>query len=204
MLRTSATFRETTRFIAAGALLALSSVIPAGTAQAGEIPQAVKDACAGDYKKHCSKHAPDSSDARNCMAQAFSDLSDGCVSAILDSDLPDEQTAEAKSATDGKGHGGAPVGPGDVGAKSKDVAGKSDVAAAKVSARKSASKRVAQRRHGQHRRYADNARHSRATRSAHVRGHGTTKVARYINRGTRIANFYVAKYTQRAFAKVFR
>ncbi len=66
------------------------------TAAAGEVPQAVKDACSGDYKQHCSMHAPESDAARDCMADVFGKLSDGCVSAILNSDLVEEQADPAK------------------------------------------------------------------------------------------------------------
>ena len=31
---------------------------PAEAATAGEVPQAVKDACKDDYEKHCIQHAP--------------------------------------------------------------------------------------------------------------------------------------------------
>ena len=79
---------------AAAACLSLLAVSVA--AHAGEVPQAVKDACSGDYKQHCSKHAPESDGARDCMADVFGKLSDGCVSAILSSDLVDEQAAPSK------------------------------------------------------------------------------------------------------------
>ena len=80
------------------AAVCLSLFAVSVTASAGEVPQAVKDACSGDYKQHCSAHAPESDGARDCMADVFGKLSDGCVSAILNSDLVDQQTAPANNA----------------------------------------------------------------------------------------------------------
>ena len=69
-----------------------SADAPATAAAAGEVPQAVKDACKDDFEKHCKKHEPESAAARDCMAGAFEKLSDPCVAAILDSPLAEHAT----------------------------------------------------------------------------------------------------------------
>lgn len=139
-----------------------------------QIPQAVKDACRGDYEKNCAMHKPASVEARDCMADAFEKLSDGCVSAIIDSNLADEPTQAdgAKSEVAQQGETAAP-------AKAK----------ARVVRHASANKPS----HG-----------AKRTKVAHVRGAKRPKsVAGYIKRGTKLADFYVAKYTKIAFAKAF-
>lgn len=138
------------------------AVLPTAAA-ADEIPQAVKDACSGDYKKLCSAHKPESDAARDCMADAFKQLSDPCVTAILDSDLVDKQAQPVKPET--------------------RVA---ETSKAKRSAAKVGKVRVAR---------AEGPRAQRRNG-----GYRPDKVARYINRGTKIANFYVSK----AFAVAFR
>lgn len=151
------------------------------SAHAGEIPQAVKDACSGDYQKHCHMHKPDSDGARNCMAGAFDKLSDPCVSAILNSDLVDQETPPTETAETPKAETHAATAP---------------VHSGKVKKVRRAEKRHKTRVAQSHR-----SKGAHRTRVAH-RGHvsGPNKVARYINRGTRIANFYVSK----ALAKAFR
>lgn len=80
--------------IATCAVLVLTLVGPAG---ADDIPQAVKDACQADYEKHCSAHDPGSEAVRVCMAGIFEQLSDPCVTAIIDSPLADQEgAADAK------------------------------------------------------------------------------------------------------------
>ncbi len=71
---------------------------PAAAAAAGEIPQAVMDACKDDYEKHCIAHAPEGAAARDCMAHAFEKLSDPCVTAILDSPLVEQQSQQIAKA----------------------------------------------------------------------------------------------------------
>lgn len=89
------------RMFATGGALAMCLALFGGpsTAAAADVPQAVKDACSDDFQKHCKAHKPDSDAARGCMADVFSHLSDPCVSAILNSDLVDEQAATAKQET---------------------------------------------------------------------------------------------------------
>ncbi|MEO1207341.1 MAG: hypothetical protein AAFV45_13530 [Pseudomonadota bacterium] len=65
-------------------------------AAADGVPQAVKNACRGDFIKHCITHTPGTPGARTCMAGAFERLSDPCVSAILSSDLVDEKSSPAQ------------------------------------------------------------------------------------------------------------
>lgn len=164
------------RVFATGRVLATGFVLAAAfsAAEAGEVPQAVKDACSGDYQQHCKMHKPESDGARDCMAGVFDKLSDPCVTAILNSDLVEEQarTAEQKAS--------APEKP-------------QRVADSVKAGRKAAKLRRAERRP---KRYAQ-AKRRRVANRKHEAGSG--KVARYINRGTRIANFYVSK----AFAKAF-
>lgn len=85
--------------ISAVMVLCLAPLAISRAAFAGEIPQAVKDACSDDYKQHCSAHVPESDGARDCMADVFAKLSDGCVGAILDSHLADEQAAPVETKT---------------------------------------------------------------------------------------------------------
>ena len=60
-----------------------------------DVPQAVKDACQGDYEKFCSQHVPESDEVRVCMAESFGKLSEPCVTAILDSPLADEDIMDS-------------------------------------------------------------------------------------------------------------
>ncbi len=149
---------------------------PAVTAAAGEVPQGVKDACLGDYEKHCKKHDPESTAAHDCMAHAFEKLSDPCVTAILDSPLVEqEQQRLAASARDSAEGPDAPKTTG-----TKRTAKAQHAAPPKLAAVK--SKRYVAQRHNAPRR----------------------NVASHIRRGTGIASRYVARYTRFAFARVFR
>ena len=144
-------------------------------ASAGQVPQAVKDACAGDYEKHCKKHDPESTAAHDCMAHAFEKLSDPCVTAILDSPLVEEAQQQVANARESEA-------PKATAAKRK--AHKANAATRTAKAKHAA---VKSKRHVAHR-------HNAPRRN----------VASHIRRGTGIASRYVAKYTRFAFAKAFR
>jgi hypothetical protein len=62
--------------------------------EASAVSQAVKDACRGDYLKHCSQHEVGSEALRDCMADAFDKLSEPCVAAILDSEMQKKQAEQ--------------------------------------------------------------------------------------------------------------
>ncbi len=153
------------------------SVEPAtAAAAAGEVPQAVKDACKDDYETHCSAHAPESATARDCMAHAFEKLSDPCVTAILDSPIAEQEqqrVANARSSeeTEATTHG-------------------IRSATRTVKAKRAAPEKYAGTK---------NKRHVAQRASAKPRS-----VAAHIRRGTGIASRYVAKYTRFALAKAFR
>ena len=173
--------------IGAAVLLALSfSVV------AGEVPQAVKDACKGDYETHCSAHEPEGQAAHDCMASVFEKLSDPCVTAILDSPLVEQEQqrladAQASKTTE-------PVHK----VRTADAKSSKRVGPAK---RVEPAKRVANAKHARHTKYAavKSNRHTAQRVSAPRRS-----VAGHIRRGTHIARHYVAKYTRFAFAKAFR
>lgn len=174
-------------------------------AAAGEVPQAVKDACKDDYEKLCSAHEPESAAARDCMAGAFEKLSDPCVTAILDSPLVEQEQQRLANAPASDQNGAE--GPKSEAAKSKThsahVARKATdhkAAAQKESAAKPAT-RTAKATHAVTSKYV--AHHSK--RHFAQRANGPSRsVATHIRRGTGIANYYVAKYTRFAFAKAFR
>lgn len=201
--------------ICAALMFALAVPAAAGDAVTpvkDDVPQAVKDACKGDYERLCKMHDPDSDAARNCMAAAFRELSDPCVTAILDSPLADpdkaqevaahmQQEQDAASAADTP-----PVTPASTpktksGSSVKVAHAVHAERAPRVAARASASRHQA--------RVARADRPERVTRSKAERHYAQSRsgkprtVAGYINRGTSIANFYVSKYTRIAFAKAF-
>lgn len=154
--------------------ICLGAIMVPAAAAAQEIPQAVKDACSGDYQKHCLMHDPGTDGARECMAGVFGQLSDPCVSAILSSDLVDdpgagEQHREQVAAT---------------------AAPRRDASKAQQQAngQKKLKKRKKQRAQAHRRRVAKR------------RVRGPKRIGQYIRRGTRIANRYVS----RALAKAFR
>lgn len=62
--------------------------------EASAVSQAVKDACRGDYQRHCSQHEVGSEALRDCMADAFDKLSEPCVAAILDSEAQKEHAQQ--------------------------------------------------------------------------------------------------------------
>lgn len=158
------------------------SVEPAtAAAAAGEVPQAVKDACKDDYETHCSAHAPESATARDCMAHAFEHLSDPCVTAILDSPLVEQEQQRVANARESDATAASP--------------------ARKVRSAKPVITRAAKAKRAAPEKYAGtkNKRHVAQRASAKPRS-----VAGHIRRGTGIASRYVAKYTRFAFAKAFR
>jgi hypothetical protein len=189
--------------------------------QVDDVPQAVKDACQGDYDKYCSKHGDDRQAVRDCMAHAFENLSEPCVTAILDSPLADQQAPpqEAAAAPSEESTQPIPVGQETAAPKEKRIA------------RANHSTRMATAKHPPRNAYAKPAVRlaktkpstkqiatgKRATRVVHAQyqarpreryarhaGKPRRSVAGYIRRGTGIANYYVAKYTRFALAKAFR
>lgn len=192
------------------------------TAAADDVPQAVKDACKGDYEKNCSMHAPGTPAVRECMARAFEKLSDGCVTAILDSSLADtaaEDVAKVQQASQRSSEDKAPdadkpkahvaklgAAPG------KHTAGKGHARSTKlakadghVSKRHTAKAATHVVRPAPVKRPVE-ARAKSQDRERHYAQHQGKKkgnVAGYIQKGTSIANYYVAKYTRFALAKAF-
>ncbi len=51
--------------------------------QAGAVSLSVQFACAGDYYRHCSQHAPGSKGVRKCMSHNGPRLSKSCVNALI-------------------------------------------------------------------------------------------------------------------------
>jgi len=143
-------------------------------ANAGEIPQAVKNACSADYKKLCMKHEPGSNAGRDCMADAFDRLSDPCVNAILNSDLVGEDPVAAQP--------------------DRKLAGNAKPALKAGKSTKSRKVRTAKRTRGQR---ANNKRRYTSQASS---GWRSGRVSRKIKRGLRKADRAVA----RAFSRVFR
>lgn len=68
------------RFRAALAALVLTGAL---TSQAGAVSLGVKLACASDYYSYCSQHAVGSPGVRQCMRAHGSQLSAGCVDALI-------------------------------------------------------------------------------------------------------------------------
>ena len=150
-------------------------------AAAGEVPQAVKDACKDDYETHCSAHAPESPTARDCMAHAFEHLSDPCVTAILDSPLVEQEQQRVANAREADESGAAKPAQ--------------KVQSAKPATRTAKAKRAAPAK------YAAAKPKRQVARSPSAK---PRSVASHIRRGTGIAKSYVAKYTRFALARVFR
>lgn len=72
--------------LVAAALAAAGLSVPATEADAqGRISPKVRKACAGDYKKLCPTYKVGSPQLRACMEAKQSQLSWGCVSALIDS-----------------------------------------------------------------------------------------------------------------------
>lgn len=169
---------------AVGALFALA--VPLAAA-AGEIPEAVKIACSGDYEKHCHMHEPLSEGARECMAGVFERLSEPCVSAILDSDLVGGETAGAEH-THAIDTAAAPSSPAAARTARAERSPKRSAKRKAKLAAKRAAKRTAKKRASKQRR-----------RLARNRSYRAKRVARHIRRGTRIARSHVSRALARAF-----
>ena len=160
-------------------------------ASAGQVPQAVKDACAGDYEKHCKKHDPESTAAHDCMAHAFETLSDPCVTAILDSPLVEEAQQQVANARESE----AP----------KATAAKRKAHKANAATRTAKAKHAAGSQNSAGKYSVSQSSASKTTRRFAQRQKGPRRsVTAHIRRGTGIASRYVAKYTRFAFAKAFR
>lgn len=170
------------------------------TSAAVEVPQAVKDACKDDYEKHCSKHEPESTAARDCMAGAFEKLSDPCVTAILDSPLVDEPPQQLATAPSAETEGSKPAAAAETNRKEDGAHAIPKAASQKVAAH------TAKAHHAPNAKVADagSSAHKSARHSAHRERGSQRTVAAKIRRGTSIANYYVTKYTRFALAKVFR
>lgn len=67
--------------------------------QAGAVSLAVKMACASDYYSHCSQHSPNSPGVRQCMRAHGSQLSKGCVSALIAAGEVSKSVVEKKVAS---------------------------------------------------------------------------------------------------------
>lgn len=176
-----------------------------------DVPQAVKDACKGDYEKHCSMHAPESNEVRECMARAFEKLSDGCVTAILDSSLADQQQATVE---DAKPQPAAHKVGSTATAKQKSrndtrnlhASAKEPKPKTMLAETRAAKKKAQHAAAGNSRKQiakADKAPGKRTYASVERRTKKKS-VADYIKKGTGIANYYVSKYTRFALAKAFR
>ncbi|MEQ1715104.1 MAG: hypothetical protein ABL907_03825 [Hyphomicrobium sp.] len=187
--------------------------------QADDVPQAVKDACQGDYDKYCSKHGHDSQAVRECMAHAFEKLSDPCVTAILDSPLADQQTPPQEAVQAEDNPQPAAVSPETTAPKKTQRTARIDHAPriatlpprkahakpAERSVHAAPARRFAHKAHAKPRTQVAKARTNKGQRHyARHTGGSKRSVADYIKRGTGIANHYVAKYTRFAFARVFR
>lgn len=175
-----------------------------------DVPQAVKDACQGDYERLCSQHKPESEQVRVCMAEAFGKLSEPCVTAILDSPLADEAAqqveaaraaeTEAQSDRDALGEKAA-VAP--KAARSKRVA-RVQPRVVRHSAAAQPTKRTSRAKVSVRVTRVRPAAHKQTRYAAYRTSKPRRSVAGYIKRGTSIANYYVAKYTRIGFAKAFR
>ncbi|MEO1280529.1 MAG: hypothetical protein AAFV69_02215 [Pseudomonadota bacterium] len=148
-------------------------------ATAGDVPQAVKNACRGDFIRHCITHEPGTSGARDCMAGVFHKLSNPCTSAILNSDLVNDEAASAEPKTN--------VARSTKSAKSKRQ--RKSASARKTNQIRSAKRYKPKKAGTKKRRVAKQGRKARMR-----------KFARHIKRGTRIAGRKIA----RAFKKAFR
>lgn len=180
-----------------------------------DVPQSVKDACQPDYEKFCKQHAPESPEVRVCMAGAFENLSDTCVTAILDSPLADQAAQQVEAARSEADKETTAEGSAEEASAPKQTATLAHVQPRKAHARKA---QAAQHRPA-HTAQAKRAAHPKvAIRLARVRpaahkgeryaAYRASKprrsVSGYIRRGTSIANYYVAKYTRIGFARAYR
>lgn len=185
-------------------VLCLAVIMAPALAVAGEVPEAVRLACSNDYQKHCIKHQPGSEAGRECMADVFEKLSDGCVNAIMSSNLVDdgpEPAAEDKSQV----------------AETAAPATKTRQAAKKTRRTSNRTRRVAKSRKKRRVRTARNTRNYRVrsrrndARKFRRRGYASRKsrrtryasgggrIGRRISRGLRIADRHVSRALARAF-----
>ena len=170
--------------------LALAFVAPDASAE--DVPQSVKVACRSDYIKFCSKHDPNSGAGRGCMAGVFGQLSDGCTTAILNSDLAEQpRTASTPVAK-------SPIAQGKTTKRIAKAAKSGRHASKKRRARRHAKRRT----HSKGRALASARRSDRRRATKHKRANGDSEVAGYIAYGTSVAGYYVKKYTSNALADV--
>lgn len=181
----------------------------ATAAAAGEVPQAVKDACKDDYEKHCKKHEPESAAARECMAGAFEKLSDPCVTAILDSPLVEQAQQQLANApaNDGNSAEGTDTSATKPAAATRTMQRNGHNVRGTASAHKIRDPDIEPATHTAKARHAAPAKYASVKSKRRIAHHASgprKSVAGYVRRGTGIANYYVAKYTRFAFAKGFR
>lgn len=183
----------------------------AGQEANADVPQSVKDACQADYEKFCSQHQPESAEVRVCMAGAFENLSETCVTAILDSPLA-EQAAQQVEAARGDAAEEPPAASSETATLAHVQPRKAvsharnghtrrvNAATAQRIVRPKITIRIARVRPAPH-----DAKPRKGLRYAGYRTNRSRRsVSGYIRRGTGIANYYVAKYTRIGFAKAFR
>jgi hypothetical protein len=189
-----------------------------GAAQGNaDVPQSVKDACQPDYEKFCKQHAPESPEVRVCMAGAFENLSDTCVTAILDSPLADQAAQQVEAARSEADKETAAEGSAEEASAAKQTATASHVQPRKAHARKAQAAHhrpahTAQAKRPTHTKVKVAVRLARVRPAAHkgeryaaYRGSKPRRsVSGYIRRGTSIANYYVAKYARIGFARAYR
>lgn len=172
-----------------------------------DVPQAVKDACKGDYEKLCSVHEAGSTAARECMAGSFEKLSDPCVTAILDSPLVEQHQQDMAHAMASEQD--AADGPKPATAKRTSNRFKSAHAAhgarsahkVRAAASKSAKRVASGKRATAHKYAAGKTKRHYAHASS---GPKRRSVVAHVRHGTNIAGYYVKKYTRFAFARAFR
>ncbi|MEL7048287.1 MAG: hypothetical protein AAFO75_04865 [Pseudomonadota bacterium] len=156
------------------------------TAIAGDVPQAVKTACRSDFIRHCIVHEPGTSSARDCMAGVFHKLSPRCSSAILSSNLVNDSSKAAKPKEQ-------------VAKTTKTSKPNAKTKSARASKTKTKTKNKTKTIRSAKRHKPTVRKSKQRTARSKLRSR-SKKVTRYINRGTKIANRYIA----RAFKKAFR
>ncbi len=72
-------------------LLPALAMIPAGAAQA--FNKKVESACRGDYKRLCPQYKPSSPQLRACMEAKAYEISNKCVTALIDTGEVDRRRA---------------------------------------------------------------------------------------------------------------
>lgn len=71
------------------------AIAVAATAAHAEVNEAVKNACRDDYHKHCDKLEVGSPELRACMKSKATELSQGCLQALVDHKEVTEEDVEA-------------------------------------------------------------------------------------------------------------